>query len=88
MKIAEIVLVSTLHDSRNRLLELIISHGGVINQIFRSSYIVVTPSTSQQTIDALGDLGFKTSKGSKTMIIAYKKALKNALTNNSKNVFY
>lgn len=85
---AEIVLASTFHDTDNRLEESIIKYGGVIKKTFQSSYIVVTPSTNQQVINTLNNLKFETSKGSKTIISAYKKALKQALTNNPKHIFY
>ncbi len=85
---AEIVLASTLHDTDNRLEESIIKYGSIIRETFQSSSIVVTPSTNRQIVNTLNGLGFETSKGSKTIISAYKKALKQALTNNPKHIFY
>lgn len=82
------ILTSTFHDSDNRLKESIVRYGSIVKEIFQSAYIVVTPSTDQQIIDALNALGFRILIGSKTIIGTYKKALKSALTSNFECIFY
>lgn len=60
-----IVLASTLHDPENQLKELIIRLGNLIIKTFKSSYIVVTPTTHPRIIKTLETLEFKTSKDQK-----------------------
>lgn len=82
------VLASTFHDPEDRLGKLINKNGALIKEIFQLSYVVVTPTTSSKTINALEKLEFSTSKGSKTITDVYRKALKQALLNHSEHIFY
>ena len=82
------ILASTLHDPENRLYESIIKYGPLIKQIFKISYVIVTPLTSPKIIEALKNLEFETSKGSNNAVDTYKKALNQALNNNQEPIFY
>jgi hypothetical protein len=83
-----IVLASTLHDPENRLDKLIRTYGPLIKQIFKTSYVIVTPNTSLNTTKTLTRLGFPISQGSTKAIITYKTALHHALTTKPDRIFY
>jgi hypothetical protein len=83
-----IVLASTLHDPENQLNALVNTYGPLIHETFRTSWVIVTPSTGRKTIETLKSLQFKTSMGSTNVFDTYRQAFQHALTPTLDLIFY
>jgi len=84
----ELVLASTLHEPENRLGDIIIKFGGFITEIFESAHVMLSPATHSDISNALEDFEFNVSRGPKTIDGIYKSAIKNALEEDPKKIFY
>lgn len=82
------ILTSTLHDPEGRLCDLILSQRKLLGQLFSSLIVVVSPNTHRDDVKQLRDSGFKVSKGAKTVVHTYKKALRLAIHKDVGYVFY
>jgi plasmid maintenance system killer protein len=81
------VLASTLHDPRNRLESLINEQNPKLKELFHEKIVMLSSSTSRETLEILEKLGYEASYGDESVVSTYVIALRRATEKNVEPIY-